>query len=522
MNNLPGSLALLALVFVLSGCDRREPTPPPAPASPAGRAAPDLTALHADVPDIAWYEGSVDAAFAAARTANKPVLLFWGAQWCPSCKQLKASVFTRADFIEKSRLFVPVYLDGDLPDAQKWCDEFQVTGYPTLVILQPDRTEITRIAGGMDLNLYAGVLDNALGDVRPVREVVDIAADDQQPMTADDCRRLAYHAFALEDDTVFPTDRLAGAFAGAARRCPADLGKERARFTILAAGAVGRLERDAIAGGAAPTGRYRQLISDVHDLLRDREASLASLDVLAGLGSDFFVAARQATPAITRSLSERWTGIADAAATDARFSPGDQLNAERLKVAAARGLSSDGHVPPEIAAAALKRAEIMLAAGHPPYVRSGLVNSAFNLYLDIDDQARARALLEQEAATSKTPYYYLGDLAALEERAGNRSRAIGLLRDAYARSTGPASRFQWGYNYVSGLIRLNPDDVAVIEHAGLQVLGELPGPDSVHRRTRIRLEKLQSQLQAWNTTPERAAVLAKFDSALARLQPQAS
>ena len=109
------------------------------------------------------------------KASNKPVLLYWGAQWCPPCKQLKSAVFSRPDFIEKSKLFVAVYLDGDLPDAQKWGDVFRVTGYPTVVVLKPDRTEITRIAGNMDLSLYARVLDDALGDVRPVKDVVALA-----------------------------------------------------------------------------------------------------------------------------------------------------------------------------------------------------------------------------------------------------------------------------------------------------------------------------------------------------------
>ena len=34
------------------------------------------------------------------------------------------------------------------------------------------RSEITRIAGNMDLSLYARVLDDALGDVRPVKDVI--------------------------------------------------------------------------------------------------------------------------------------------------------------------------------------------------------------------------------------------------------------------------------------------------------------------------------------------------------------
>src|SRR5262245_10724148 len=108
-------------------------------------AQPDLARMHSDAPGIAWFDGDVDAAFKAAQASNKPVLLYWGAQWCPPCKQLKSAVFSRPDFIEKSKLFVAVYLDGDLPDAQKWGDVFRVTGYPTVVVLKPDRTEITRL-----------------------------------------------------------------------------------------------------------------------------------------------------------------------------------------------------------------------------------------------------------------------------------------------------------------------------------------------------------------------------------------
>ena len=201
-------VAALAAICVcaLGACGRGDAaSAPPAAAKPA---VSNLASMHADAPGIAWFDGDVNAAFASAKGSNKPVLLYWGAQWCPPCKQLKSAVFSRPDFIEKSKLFVAVYLDGDLPDAQKYGDEFRVTGYPTVVVFKPDRTEITRIAGNMDLSLYAGVLDNALGDVRPVKDVIELAVKGDAPLAADDCRRLAYHAFGLEDDGVFPSAKL--------------------------------------------------------------------------------------------------------------------------------------------------------------------------------------------------------------------------------------------------------------------------------------------------------------------------
>ncbi len=189
----------------------------------------DLADVHSDAPGIAWFKGDVDAAFKSAQASNKPVLLYWGAQWCPPCKQLKSAVFNRPDFIEKSRLFVAVYLDGDLPDAQKWGDVFRVTGYPTVVVFKADRTEITRIAGNMDLSLYARVLDDALGDVRPVKDVIALATKAEAPLAPADCRRLAYHAFDLDDEGIFDSASLLSWPSRMPRGCAPPISPRNAR-----------------------------------------------------------------------------------------------------------------------------------------------------------------------------------------------------------------------------------------------------------------------------------------------------
>jgi protein disulfide-isomerase len=145
-----------------------------------------------------------------------------------------------------------------------------------------------------------------------------------------------------------------------------------------------------------------------------------------------------------------------------------------------------------------------------------VVNSAENIYIALEDRERLKALMAQEAATSNTPWYYIGDLADVEEELGNKQRALELMAEAYQKAKGPASRFQWGYNYLAGLLRMAPDDTATIDKVGAAVLGELDGPNRVHRRTLSRLTKLDKALREWNTTPERAAVLAKFRTRVAQ------
>src|SRR5262245_51793611 len=117
---------------------------------------------------VDWFEGSLDAAFARAQAEHKPVLINWGAHWCPYCMALKATVFTRPDFIAQTANVIAVDLDGDTPEGQAANEEFHVIGYPTLAIFKTDKTEIARVSGGMDLEQYAGTLARVLQAERPV------------------------------------------------------------------------------------------------------------------------------------------------------------------------------------------------------------------------------------------------------------------------------------------------------------------------------------------------------------------
>ena len=131
-------LSLLALAALLAACSKPAETPPAAlPASAPASAAQAQTSTGIDWQPAA-SDADVDAAFARAVAERKPLFVYWGAKWCPPCNQVKATLFNRVDFIERSRAFVPVYIDGDSPGAQKLGARFKVRGYPTLLLFAPD------------------------------------------------------------------------------------------------------------------------------------------------------------------------------------------------------------------------------------------------------------------------------------------------------------------------------------------------------------------------------------------------
>ena len=142
------------------------------------------------------------------------------------------------------------------------------------------------------------------------------------------------------------------------------------------------------------------------------------------------------------------------------------------------------------------------------YPRQAAINAAANLYWEAGLEAEANTLLTAELEKSSSPYYFMLDLADLAAKAGRKQEAVDWLARAYAGAKGPATRFQWGYNYLVGMLELTPEDVQGIERAGLSVLGELDGsPDAFYQRTRMRLEQLDTKLLEWGQTGAAAKVI---------------
>jgi thioredoxin-related protein len=499
------SLLLLVAVTLVSACSK---APEPVPQATTGSANPAQAGIQWVRPQSV---ADVDRAFEEARSRNQPVFLFWTAVWCPPCNQVKSTIFTRPDFIEKSRSFVPVYVDADSPSGQVLGERFKVRGYPTMVLLSGGGRELTRLAGSVDASKYMQLLDRGLAGGNSAKQALETALDGKS-LPADDWRMLAFYSWETDDGQLVPEKEVPATLMKLAALCPSGEREASSRLVLEA------LHSASHASDAKPKVDRIDAIASVKSLLEQPELVRANHDILGYAADDLVGLLTDARSRERADLKAQWIAALDKLAVEPKLSNSGRMYAMLGKVELARLDDKDGPLPPALVeevktqAARVDREIEDLDERQAVITLTGGVLARAGL-LDESD-----ALLTAELKRSHSPYYYMSQLASNAKKRGTpegKAAAIDWSRQAYDSARGTATRLRWGGGYLNTLLDLTPQDAAAVEKAAMQVLGEVRH-DSVQLtgNNRAALDRMSKRLTAWNKDGRHDEVLARLAGVL--------
>lgn len=445
---------------------------------------------------ISWVhaasDADVDKAFALGRQSGRPVFLYWGAIWCPPCNQVKATLFSRPDFVERSRAFVPVYVDGDKPGAQKIAARFKVQGYPTMILFKPDGTEVTRLPGEVGAQRYLLALTAGLNAKVPVKNLVRQALG-KQTLTSEQWRLLAFYSWDTDEQQILTAAELPQRLYELASSVPAELAPERDRLALkaLAASAGAGTATNAQSTTARPT---RPLVDR---LLADPGSVRQMADLLVGYAKSI-VKYLEPQGNGKRALAGRWDSALARLMEGTSLSRADRVDALDARVAMWKMMEESEALSPERRAQVLGETARLVAATSDRFERQAVIPGAAHVLAHAGLLTESDELLKQELPRAVAPYYHMPILASNAKQRKDSKSALSWYEQAWSKSEGPATRIQWGTGLVGQLVELAPGDTARVETAATSVIAQLEvNSETFYERNQRSLQRMASRLTQW-------------------------
>ena len=464
---------------------------------------------------IQWFDGEVEEAFAEAKASGKPIFLYWGAEWCPPCHNLKINVFTKPEFIEAIQQFLPIHLDGDTERAQLWAEKYKIAGYPTVILFSPTGVELFRMPSDVTVAQYGALLQAAISDFRPVHQILsEVVAGGPQAANTLDLELIAYHSWVQDPQSELSDAEALEVFWQLYTDTPQESDRLRARFMTLtlerAMPRIGAVQ--ALYGESTITALDDQQIAALRSglvALFDNPDLWPENKIFLTLQSRQAIATLEPTPSPTRDeLVDSWLAVAGEMQNHPGFSDTEQLMAfvpEFELLAFLQGENEDS-IPPSLQNKVRARADTIVAAASDP----GEFQSTLNMLVWLLTMAQlpdeAEAMLNQHMNHTAAPHYFLSLLGDLT--ADDPETALEWHRLAFERANPGSARVKWGAAYLLKLIQLAPQGADAIETASRELIAELAASeDAFAGRNHAYLQKADQALKAWAEETGNGAVI---------------
>jgi hypothetical protein len=271
-----------------------------------------------------------------------------------------------------------------------------------------------------------------------------------------------------------------------------------------------------------PAEQKRKALARLTEILADPEMVRANLDFFR-YRAGFVVGKLTTEKSSDRSrLMNGWLAAMDRVWLDERCSVTERLGALAPQIEFCTLEDKEACMPPELIACIKERVDWAEMTATEQHERHAAISTATSLLANAGLTDEAKKLLLVEMERSAAPYYLMGWLADLAAEAGETKEAINWLRRAYGMAPGRATRFQWGTDYLIGLMEMAPQEADRIESETVKILEELLAlDDAFNGRNRSRLELLGEKLSSWNETgsydSQVASILEKVRSACVTL-----
>lgn len=450
-------------------------------------------------PRIQWFAGTMEQAVEKAKSSDKALFVYWGASWCPPCNLLKSTVFKDPTFVEATKKFIAVYLDGDNESSQQWGEKLKASGYPTIMVLNPKGEEVVRLTTTLPAKSLAATLDAAYERLDPIEELVNrVLAKAPKDVTADDWKYLSHYSWTQDEVFKNKKGKLSDVLAKLEAKVPASMPEERSRlymnYLVTKVGEVGKNQKLQKNIRDQGNKRLQEILENV-SLVKYNLEFLAyySTDLIKGLYPDA-TALRDAVignykAALEAVRKELPVGEYDRMVT---YYPAVDLNELMTKN---QGLNDEDKT--KIKEEMLK-ANLMVKDDHSRIFTSN--TSTYILYKagmgDI-----ARQILQDDLKKGVNEYYTMSSLSWIEKQSGNAEKAVEWSEKAYKAAKGSATKIQWGAKHIANLLEMYPKEKQkIIDQLDGYLSADLNVNDAFLGRNKSQLDKLSEKVKDWKNT----------------------